>query len=192
MPSAIAELSRLGWVPEATKAALLAGEVLPETIVEQVFQSTNIEKVWNLYGLSEDTSYTTSALIKKGENGPVTIGRPIANRQLYVLDPQLQPVPRGITGELHVSGEGLARGYDNRPELTAERFLPNPFGSELGSRIYRTGDLVRYRPDGNLECLGRIDHQLKIRGYRIELGEIESVLGAHPGVKTNAVVLPSL
>ncbi|HEV2961541.1 MAG TPA: amino acid adenylation domain-containing protein, partial [Candidatus Angelobacter sp.] len=189
VPSAIAELSRLGWVPEATKAALLAGEVLPEKIVEQVFQSTNIEKVWNLYGLSEDTSYTTSALMKKGETGPVTIGRPIANRQLYVLDPQLQPVPKGITGELHVSGEGLARGYDNRPELTAERFLPNPFSSEPGSRMYRTGDLVRYRTDGKLECLGRIDHQLKIRGYRIELGEIESVLGAHPGVKTNAVVL---
>jgi amino acid adenylation domain-containing protein len=189
VPSAIAELARLGWVPEVTKAALLAGEVLPEKIVEQIFQSTHIEKVWNLYGLSEDTSYTTAALMKKGESSPVTIGRPIANRQLYVLDPQLQPVPKGITGELYVSGEGLARGYANRPELTAERFLPNPFSSEPGARMYRTGDLVRYRADGKLDCLGRIDHQLKIRGYRIELGEIESVLGAHPGVKTNAVVL---
>lgn len=189
VPSAIAELSRLGWIPEATKAALLAGEVLPEKIVDQVFECTNIEKVWNLYGLSEDTSYTTAALMEKGKSSPVTIGRPIANRQLYVLDTQLHPVPQGVTGELYVSGEGLARGYSNRPELTAERFLPNPFSSEAGVRMYRTGDLVRYRPDGKLECLGRIDHQLKIRGYRIELGEIESVLGAHPGVKANAVVL---
>jgi amino acid adenylation domain-containing protein len=189
VPSAIAELSRLGWVPETTKAALLAGEGLPEKIVSQIFELTGIEKVWNLYGLSEDTSYTTAALMEKGKNIPVTIGRPIANRQLYVLNQQLQPVPRGVTGELHVSGEGLARGYVNRPELTAERFLPNPFSSEPGARMYRTGDLVRYRPDARMECLGRIDHQLKIRGYRIELGEIESVLGAHPGVKTNAVVL---
>jgi amino acid adenylation domain-containing protein len=189
VPSAIAELSRLGWVPEATRAALLAGEVLPKKIVDQIFECTNIEKVWNLYGLSEDTSYTTSALMEKGKSGPVTIGRPIANRQLYVLDTELQPAPRGVTGELHVSGEGLARGYVNRQELTAERFLPNPFSSEPGARMYRTGDLVRYRADGQLECLGRIDHQLKIRGYRIELGEIEAVLGAHPGVQANAVVL---
>jgi amino acid adenylation domain-containing protein len=189
VPSAIAELSRLGWVHETTKAALLAGEVLPEKIVNQIFELTTIEKVWNLYGLSEDTSYTTAALMEKGRNIPVTIGCPIANRQLYVLNQQLQPVPRGVTGELHVSGEGLARGYVNRPELTAERFMPNPFSSEPGARMYRTGDLVRYRPDAKMECLGRIDHQLKIRGYRIELGEIESVLGAYPGVKTNAVVL---
>jgi amino acid adenylation domain-containing protein len=189
VPSAIAELSRLGWVPETTKAALLAGEVLPEQIVNQIFDLTSIEKVWNLYGLSEDTSYTTAALMEKGRNIPVTIGRPIANRQLYVLNQQLQPVPRGVTGELRVSGEGLARGYVNRPELTAERFMPNPFSSEPGARLYRTGDLVRYRPDAKMECLGRIDHQLKIRGYRIELGEIESVLGAYPEVKSNAVVL---
>jgi amino acid adenylation domain-containing protein len=189
VPSAIAELSRLGWVPQATHAALLAGEVLPEKTVNQVFECTNIEKVWNLYGLSEDTSYTTAALMEKGKSSPVTIGRPIANRQLYVLDAQLQPVPRGVTGELHVSGEGLARGYVNRPELTAERFLPNLFSHEPGARMYRTGDLVRYRADGQLECLGRIDHQLKIRGYRIELGEIEAVLNAHPGVQANAVVL---
>ncbi|PYP93124.1 MAG: non-ribosomal peptide synthetase [Candidatus Angelobacter sp. Gp1-AA117] len=189
VPSAIAELSRLGWVPETTRAVLLAGEVLPEKIVNQIFELTSIEKVWNLYGLSEDTSYTTAALMEKGSNTPVTIGRPIANRQLYVLNQQLQPVPRGVTGELHVSGEGLARGYVNRPELTAERFIPDPFSSEPGVRMYRTGDLVRYRPDARMECLGRIDHQLKIRGYRIELGEIESVLGAYPGVKTNAVVL---
>jgi amino acid adenylation domain-containing protein len=189
VPSAIAELSRLGWVPETTKAVLLAGEVLPGKIVDQVFECTNIEKVWNLYGLSEDTSYTTAALMEKDKGVLVTIGCPIANRQLYVLDQQLQPVPKGVTGELHVSGEGLARGYVNRPELTAERFVPNPFSWERGERMYRTGDLVRYRSDGKLECLGRIDHQLKVRGYRIELGEIESVLGAHPGVKTNAVVL---
>ena len=98
VPSAIAELSRLGWVPETTRAALLAGEVLPEKIVDQIFELTSIEKVWNLYGLSEDTSYTTAALMEKGRSSPVTIGRPIANRQLYVLNPELQPVPRGVTG----------------------------------------------------------------------------------------------
>ena len=189
VPSAISELSRLGWVPEATRAALLAGEVLPKKIVDQVFDCTNIEKVWNLYGLSEDTSYTTAALMEKGKDNPVTIGCPIANRQLYVLDAHMQPVPAGVTGELYVSGEGLSRGYVNRPELTAERFLPHRFSNQPGSRMYRTGDLVRYRSDGKLECLGRIDHQLKIRGYRIELGEIESVLGSHPGIKAGAVVL---
>jgi amino acid adenylation domain-containing protein len=189
VPSAIAELSRLGWVPEPARAALLAGEGLPKKIVDQIFDCTQIEKVWNLYGLSEDTSYTTAALMERGKNSTVTIGRPIANRQLYVLDSQRQPVPRGVIGELYVSGEGLARGYVNRPELTAERFLSNPFSNEPGARMYRTGDLVRYMADGRLECLGRIDHQLKLRGYRIELGEIEAVLGAHPGVKANAVVL---
>src|SRR5947207_2447808 len=103
VPSAISELARLGWVPNTTSAALLAGEVLPPKIVEHIFTLTKIEKVWNLYGLSEDTSYTTSSLMERGYSGPVTIGRPIANRQLFVLNDQLQPAPLGMTGELYVS-----------------------------------------------------------------------------------------
>ena len=103
--------------------------------------------------------------------------------QIFVLDSHRQPVPIGIPGEICIGGESLAHGYRNRPELTAEKFIPNPFSDKPGSRLYRTGDLVRYRPDGNLEFLGRIDEQVKIRGFRIELGEIDTVLAAHPGVR---------
>src|SRR5439155_20738690 len=114
-----------------------------------------------------------------------TIGRPIANTRVYILDGQLRPVPIGVAGELHIGGAGLARGYLNRPELTAEKFIPNPFGE---GRIYKTGDWVRYLDDGSIEFLGRIDEQIKIRGYRIEPGEIETVLGEHPALREVAVV----
>jgi amino acid adenylation domain-containing protein len=122
-------------------------------------------------------------------SGAVPIGRPIANTQLYILDSLLQPVPIGIPGELHIGGDGLARGYLNRPELTAEKFIPNPFSPEPGARLYKTGDLARHRSDGNLEFLGRLDHQVKLRGFRIELGEIEAVLGGHPAVREAVVVV---
>ena len=118
----------------------------------------------------------------------IPIGRPIANIALYILDRQLNPVPVGTPGELHIGGIGLGRGYLNRPELTAEKFIPNPYGS-AGSRLYKTGDLVRYRPDGNIDYLGRIDHQVKIRGFRIELGEIEARLRATARVVREAVVI---
>ena len=108
---------------------------------------------------------------------------PIANTQAYVLDRQRQPVPIGVSGELYLAGDGLARCYLNRPELTAERFIPNRFSTRPGARIYGTGDLARWRADGNLECLGRIDHQVKLRGFRIELGEIETALRQHPQVR---------
>jgi acyl-CoA synthetase (AMP-forming)/AMP-acid ligase II/acyl carrier protein len=144
----------------------------------------------NQYGSTEDsatvTSYDTKLLA--GQPASVPIGQPIHNTQLYILDEALQPVPIGVPGELCVGGAGLARGYLRDPQLTAEKFVPNPFAQKPGCRIFRTGDLARYLPDGNVEHLGRIGHQVKIRGIRIELGEIEAVLEQHPAVK-RAVVL---
>jgi amino acid adenylation domain-containing protein len=188
VPSAMTELVRTDGVPATVRTVTLAGEVLQHKLVHQIYEQTGIREVWNLYGLSEDTSYSISALIEKGEPESLTIGRPLPNRQAYILDKHLQPVHVGVAGELYVSGEGLARCYVNRPELTAERFLPNPYRVEAGARMYKTGDLARYRRDGTIECLGRIDHQVKVRGYRIELGEIESVLDEHPEVKESAVL----
>jgi acyl carrier protein len=123
------------------------------------------------------------------KSGIETIGRPITNTHMYILDKHLQPTPLGVPGELYIGGAGLARGYLNRPDLTAEKFIPNPFSDELGARLYKTGDLVRYLPDGNIEFLGRIDHQVKIRGFRIELGEIEAVLSHHPIVQEAVAVV---
>jgi acyl carrier protein len=145
--------------------------------------------VWNFYGPTEATVWATINPItttgSKGESIP--IGRPIADRQIYLLDKNLQPVPVGVPGELHIGGVGLARGYFKRPELTAERFIPYPFSNDPGARLYRTGDLARYLPNGEIEFLGRIDHQIKIRGFRVELGEVESVLGQHPSVRETVV-----
>jgi hypothetical protein len=121
-------------------------------------------------------------------NGAITIGRPISNTQIHILDSRLQPLPIGVVGELHIGGDGLARGYLNYPELTAERFIPNPFSDEPGARLHRTGDLARYSSDGNIEFLGRVDNQVKIRGFRVELGEIESNLRRHPGVREVVVI----
>jgi amino acid adenylation domain-containing protein len=147
----------------------------------------------NEYGPTETVVGCCVYFVPKGKrfDGPVPIGRPIANTQLYVLDPHLQPVPVGAKGELYIGGDGVARGYLNLPELTAKSFILNPFAGEdtsASAKLYKTGDLVRHRPDGNLEFLGRVDHQVKIRGYRIEPAEIESVLAAHPQVQGSAVV----
>ncbi len=186
VPSAIAELLRVKGVPPSVHTVNLAGEPLRAPLVAQLYQQETIRCVFDLYGPSEDTTYSTFAL--RSEKGPETIGRPIVNTQLYLLDAQMQLVPIGVHGELHIGGAGLARCYLNRPELTAEKFIPNPFSQEPGARLYKTGDLARYLPDGNIEFLGRIDSQVKIRGFRIELGEVETALGQLPGVR-EAVVL---
>ncbi len=159
-----------------------AGEACPKDIAAR--WSAN-RRFLNAYGPTEATIGVTSYLLEDipVEGTSLPIGRPIANTQLYILDRQMNPVPVGATGELYIGGVGLARGYINRGELTADRFVPNPFGETPGSRLYRTGDLAHYLADGNIEFLGRIDHQVKIRGFRIELGEIEAVLSQHPALR---------
>jgi amino acid adenylation domain-containing protein len=180
VPSAMAELVHMGAVPKSVKTINLAGEALAQTLVNEIYSATSVEKVYNLYGPTEDTTYSTYTLTRPNE--AVTIGRPLPNSQAYVLDAHGNPQPIGVPGELYLAGAGLARGYFGRPDLTAERFVPNPF-RENASRMYRTGDLCRWLPNGDLEYLGRLDHQVKLRGFRIELGEIEGVLAKHPAVR---------
>jgi amino acid adenylation domain-containing protein len=164
------------------------GEALPIELQEHFFGRMGAE-LCNLYGPTEASIDATFWPCRREANEKsVPIGRPVANTEVHVLDGHLQPVPLGVPGELYIGGQGLARGYWNRAELTAEKFLPDPFSAQQGARLYRTGDLVRYRPDGSIEFLGRIDHQVKMRGFRIELGEIESVLSRHPAV-ANALVM---
>src|SRR5262249_49508938 len=162
---------------------------LPPALVQQVYAQASSVRVMNLYGPTEDTTYSTYEWVKAEElqRGQVSIGRPLANTQAYVLDGQLQPVGAGMIGEMYLGGAGRAGGYVNRPELTAEKFVPHPYSQSGGERLYRTGDLVRWREDGKLEFLGRADHQVKLRGYRIELGEIEAVLREHAGVEEAVV-----
>jgi amino acid adenylation domain-containing protein/non-ribosomal peptide synthase protein (TIGR01720 family) len=188
VPSAINELLQLNYLPASANIINLAGEALPQKLVQQLYARKTIEQVFNLYGPTEDTTYSTWDLMKRDACESPSVGRPISNTQAYVLDRRGRPLPVGIPGEVYLGGMGLARGYLGRPELTAEKFIPDPFSVEPGARMYYTGDLARYLPDGRLDFLGRIDHQVKIRGYRIELGEIEAVLGEHPAVKTCVVV----
>ncbi|GAA6624132.1 amino acid adenylation domain-containing protein [Scytonema sp. NUACC26] len=189
VPSVITELLSVDGIPDSVHTINLAGEPLQNKLVQQLYKKDNIQQVVNLYGPSEDTTYSTFALLQKGSNDIPPIGCPIANTEIYLLDRYLQPVPVGVPGELYIGGTGLARGYLNRSELTALKFIPNPFSKKLGARLYKTGDLARYRGDGTLEFLGRIDHQVKIRGHRIELGEIEETLGQHPEVQETVVLM---
>ena len=188
VPSAIAELLRVEGIPPQVQTVNLAGEPIQNQIVQQLYEHQTIEFVYNLYGPSEDTTYSTKAKLVKGATEAPSIGRPIANTQVYLLDSHLQPVPIGVPGELYIGGDGLAREYLNRPELTSEKFIHNPFCNSKSQRLYKTGDLARYRPDGNIEFLGRIDNQVKIRGFRIELGEIEAVLSSHPQIEQAVVI----
>ncbi|HEY0606711.1 MAG TPA: condensation domain-containing protein, partial [Herpetosiphonaceae bacterium] len=169
----------------ALKTVLAAGEACPAAVVARWAPG---RRFVNAYGPSEASVCATFALCVAADQPP-PIGRPLANVEVLVLDAALEPVPIGVAGELYIGGVGLARGYRGRPDLTAERFLPHPFSRTPGARLYRTGDLVRWRPDGNLEFLGRQDHQVKLRGFRIELGEIEATLRQHPAVQQAAVLV---
>ncbi len=185
VPSAIAALLRAGDIPAGVRIVNLAGEPLKQTLVDSLYGLGSLAHVYDLYGPSEDTTYSTFSRRQAG--GQATIGRPLCNSRGHLLDDQLQAVPVGVAAELYLAGAGLTRGYLLRPGLTAEKFVPNPYGAP-GERLYRTGDLTRYREDGELEYIGRIDHQVKVRGFRIELGEIEARLQRQPGVR-EAVVL---
>jgi amino acid adenylation domain-containing protein len=195
------------WAEKGTslRQVICSGEALTASLQARFFAQVPEEvQLHNLYGPTEAAiDVTFWPCQREQRDSGVPIGRPIANTQIYLLDGNLQPVPIGVTGELYIGGVGLARGYAKRPERTAERFIPNPFAGtspdnigtgpcawpEPGARLYRTGDLARYLPNGTIEYLGRIDHQVKMRGYRIELGEIEETLRAYPGVQEAVVVL---
>ncbi|WP_438016720.1 amino acid adenylation domain-containing protein [Sorangium sp. So ce315] len=171
------------------RRVICSGEALPSELARRFFERLSGAELHNLYGPTEASIDVTSWACRRDDtSASVPIGHPIANTQIYLLDRHGQPVPPGVAGELHIGGAGLARGYHQRPDLTAERFVPDPFGAAPGGRLYRTGDLARHRPDGAIEFLGRLDHQVKIRGLRVELGEIEARLLQHPDVQEAVVV----
>jgi amino acid adenylation domain-containing protein len=175
-----------GWKPVPARLKILSGgEALSPKLTRELKERS--VALWNGYGPTETTIYSTAQKIETVDD-TIPIGRPVSNTQVYVLDARMDLAPVGVPGELYIGGIGVGRGYLSRPDLTAERFVPNPFSKIPGERLYRTGDLVRYQPQGILDYLGRVDHQVKIRGYRIELGEIENVLNQHPAVKTSVAV----
>lgn len=196
VPSVLNRVMNLGPLPNSVRVVNLAGEALPSALIKRIHHA-GINRVYNLYGPSEDTTYSTWACFEPGMKFPssrVPIGLPIHHTQAYVLDEQRQPVPTGVTGELYLGGLGLARGYYRQPELTRDRFIDNPFVSEGAPslRLYKTGDRVRQRADGQIEFLGRNDDQVKIRGYRIEIGEVDQVLRQFPGVQEVVVSTPRI
>jgi acyl-coenzyme A synthetase/AMP-(fatty) acid ligase/acyl carrier protein len=173
-------LTEFGWKPRPPLKVLCGGEALSRELAHRL--ANNGAEFWNLYGPTETTVWSLTTRIEPPVKR-ITIGRPMANTEVYVLDKQLRPVPINVPGELYIGGDGLARGYLKRPDLTADRFIPDPFSTTAGKRLYRTGDLVRYLATGELEYLSRIDHQIKIRGFRIELGEIEAQVERHALVR---------
>ncbi len=171
-----------GWAGKSGLKILCGGEALSRSLANSLLE--RCEELWNMYGPTETTIWSTVARVVPSDD-PISIGRPIANTQVYVLSSLMRPVPVGVEGELYIGGDGVAFGYFNRPELTADRFVKNPFGD---GKLYRTGDLAKYNDDGTLICLGRTDNQVKIRGFRIELEEIEAILLEHPSI-TDAVAI---
>jgi amino acid adenylation domain-containing protein/non-ribosomal peptide synthase protein (TIGR01720 family) len=185
VPSAINALQRDGQIPPSVRIINLAGEPLKQSLVDALYQQPTVEHVYDLYGPSEDTTYSTWTRREAG--GRANIGRALKHTASYLLDAELQPVPQGVAAELYLSGAGITRGYLARPGMTAEKYVPNPFASN-GERLYRSGDLTRYQADGTLQYVGRIDHQVKVRGFRIELGEIEARLLQQDAVRELAVL----
>jgi amino acid adenylation domain-containing protein/thioester reductase-like protein len=175
-----------GWQCTPRLKILCGGEALPRDLANQLLGDGG--ELWNMYGPTETTIWSATCRVTPGA-GPISIGCPIDNTQIYLLDPRLQPVPIGAPGELYIGGDGLAHGYLNRPDLTAEKFVPDLFGRRPGARLYRTGDLMRYTNEGEIEFLSRIDHQVKVRGFRIELGDIETALSQSPAVGQAVVVV---
>jgi amino acid adenylation domain-containing protein len=184
VPCVVAEWRRNSRMPAVIS---LGGEILSKWLADRLYAGNEHGRVMNLYGPTECSVWSTFAEVERDQTPH--IGRPIHNTRVYVLDESHELAPVGVAGELYIGGAGVGRGYWRRPEMTAERFVPDPFSHEPGRRLYRTGDLVRWRADGTLQYLGRIDHQVKILGHRIELGEIESVLCAHPQVDRAAVIV---
>jgi amino acid adenylation domain-containing protein len=187
VPSVMAELVA-AELPPRLHTICLAGETFPKPLADRIHSRAGVEQVWNLYGPTEDATYSTWARIERGA-ASVSIGRPLPGTRAYVLDSRLEAVPGGVPGTLLLAGAGAARGYFGRPDLTAERFIPDPMGAAPGGRLYLTGDQARWLGTGDLELLGRLDHQVKVRGFRIELGEVERVLCEHPQVREAAVVV---
>jgi amino acid adenylation domain-containing protein len=188
VPSSCRALLEHGVIGADVLAINLAGEELPAALVDALFETTAVRRVCNLYGPSEDTTYSTCDSMTRAPRHGVSIGRPLDNTRVYILDQYGEPVPIGTSGEIHVAGAGVGRGYRHRPDLTAQRFGDDPFYGG-GERMYRTGDLGRWLPDGRIAYLGRNDFQVKIRGFRIEPGEVEAQLGACPGVRDAVVVV---
>ncbi|WP_460141185.1 non-ribosomal peptide synthetase [Pseudomonas sp. S2_E01] len=185
VPSAINALHAAGQIPPSVRIINLAGEPLKQSLVDALYQQPTVEHVYDLYGPSEDTTYSTWT--RRAAGGTANIGRPLKHTASYLLDANLQPVPQGVSAELYLAGAGITRGYLGRAAMTAEKYVPNPFAGK-GERMYRTGDLSRYHADGVIEYRGRIDHQVKIRGFRIELSEIETRLLQQAGVDEVAVL----
>jgi amino acid adenylation domain-containing protein len=188
VPSALKALLEVDGLPTSVHTVNVAGEALKRNLVETLFEKTGVQRLCNLYGPSETTTYSSWVAMDRKDGFAAHIGKPVGNTQFYLLDEQQQPVPLGVPGEIYIGGAGVARGYLNRDDLTAERFLNDPFSKDLTARMYRTGDLGRYLPDGNIEYLGRNDDQVKIRGFRIELGEIDARLAKHPAIHEAVVI----
>ncbi len=191
VPSAISSLLANKAIPPSVRTINLAGEALSSQLVDSLYETGHVNKVYDLYGPSEDTTYSTCKLRERFSSA--SIGRPIVNTQAYILDQNLKPVPQGVPGELYLAGAGLARGYYQQEALTKERFINNPFRLQLhkgfGERLYKTGDLVRYQSSGDIEYLGRKDFQIKLRGFRIELGEVQAALSRLKYIRESVAIV---